>query len=111
MPALLHALEEATAPGSAAVLGRINPMTGRVPVSITQTRRPIFDRVGAAKNRRASPGTRTFTGCRRARMPALVPYLRCASWRVRRILALEATLFHTGPKNDRIDRECPNTVF
>jgi len=29
MPALLHALEKATAPGSAAVLGRINPTTDR----------------------------------------------------------------------------------
>ncbi|NLH73573.1 MAG: hypothetical protein GX456_11015 [Verrucomicrobia bacterium] len=28
-------------------------MTDRAPASITQTRRPIFDRLGAAKNRRA----------------------------------------------------------
>ncbi|NLH74771.1 MAG: hypothetical protein GX456_17110, partial [Verrucomicrobia bacterium] len=53
MPALLHAVEEATAPGSAAVPGRINPMTGRVPVSITQNRRPSVHRLGAGKNARA----------------------------------------------------------
>jgi len=53
--------------GSAAVLGRINPMTGRAPASITQIRRPIFDRLGAAKNRRApieALGTATAPGAR-----------------------------------------------
>ncbi|NLH74397.1 MAG: hypothetical protein GX456_15200, partial [Verrucomicrobia bacterium] len=39
--------------GSAAVPGRINPMTDLTPVSITQIRRPNVDRLGAAKNRRA----------------------------------------------------------
>ena len=53
MPALLHALEKATALGSAAVLGRINPMADRAPVSIRQIRRPIFDWLGAGKNARA----------------------------------------------------------
>ncbi len=42
--------------GSAAVPGRINPMTDRAPASITQIRRPIFHRLGAAKNRRAPTG-------------------------------------------------------
>jgi len=57
MPALLHALEKATAVGSAAVLDRINPMADRAPVSVRQIRRPIFDRLGAGKNARA-PKTR-----------------------------------------------------
>ncbi|NLH72444.1 MAG: hypothetical protein GX456_05265 [Verrucomicrobia bacterium] len=42
---------------SAAVLGRINVTTDRTPASITQTRRPIVDRLGAGKNARA-PKTR-----------------------------------------------------
>ncbi|NLH75033.1 MAG: hypothetical protein GX456_18455 [Verrucomicrobia bacterium] len=42
--------------GSAAVLGRINPTADRAPASITQIRRPIFHRLGAAKNRRAPTG-------------------------------------------------------
>ncbi|NLH72405.1 MAG: hypothetical protein GX456_05065 [Verrucomicrobia bacterium] len=40
-------------PGSAAVLGRINPMADRAPVSIKQILGPSLDRLGAAKNRRA----------------------------------------------------------
>jgi len=51
--ALLHALEKATAFGSAAVPGRINPMTDLTPVSIMQILRPIIHRLGAAKNGRA----------------------------------------------------------
>ncbi len=47
------ALEETPAVGSAAVPGRINPMTDRAPASITQTRRPIIHRLGAGKNARA----------------------------------------------------------
>jgi len=40
MAALLHAVEKATALGSAAVPGRIKPTTDLAPVSITQTRQP-----------------------------------------------------------------------
>ncbi len=51
MPALLHALEKATALGSAAVLGRINLTTDPTPVSIKQIRRPNFHRLGMHKQR------------------------------------------------------------
>ncbi|NLH72315.1 MAG: hypothetical protein GX456_04610, partial [Verrucomicrobia bacterium] len=69
MPALLHAVEEATAPGSAAVPGRINPMTDRAPVSIRQIRRPIFDRLGAGKNARAPARAGRSNGARERGRP------------------------------------------
>ena len=57
MPALLQRVRKSSGPGSAAVLGRINPTTDLIPVSFTQIRRPNIHRLGAAKNRRA-PATR-----------------------------------------------------
>ncbi|NLH71725.1 MAG: hypothetical protein GX456_01570, partial [Verrucomicrobia bacterium] len=52
-PRSCSALEKATAVGSAAVPGRINPTTDLIPVSFTQIRRPNVHRLGAGKNARA----------------------------------------------------------
>ncbi|HOK78834.1 MAG TPA: hypothetical protein PLW35_14080, partial [Verrucomicrobiota bacterium] len=65
----LHAMEKATALGSAAVLGRTNPMADRAPVSVRQIRRPIFDRPGAAKNRRAPARAGKGNGARERGRP------------------------------------------
>jgi len=53
MAALPHTLEKATAPGARPSSAAFNPVTDHTPVSITQIRRPIFDRLGAGKNARA----------------------------------------------------------
>jgi len=63
------ALEETPTLGSAAVLGRINPMADRAPVSIRQIRRPIFDRLGAGKNARAPARAGKGNGARERGRP------------------------------------------
>jgi len=70
--ALLHALEKATAFGSAAVPGRINPMTDLTPVSIMQILRPIIHRLGAAKNGRAPAGGGNSNGVGSAAVPGRI---------------------------------------
>ncbi|NLH75406.1 MAG: hypothetical protein GX456_20370 [Verrucomicrobia bacterium] len=58
--------------GSAAVPGRINPTPDPAPVLITQTRRPIFDRLGAAKNRRAPARAGAGNGVGSAAVPGRI---------------------------------------
>ncbi len=67
--ALLQGLGKATAFGSAAVPGRINPTTGRAPASITQIGRPGIHRLGAAKNGRAPAGRWKSNGVRERGRP------------------------------------------
>ncbi|NLH74060.1 MAG: hypothetical protein GX456_13470 [Verrucomicrobia bacterium] len=55
-PALRQGAGKGNGAGSAAVPGRIDTTTDLAPVSITQIRRPIIDRLVAAKNGRAPAG-------------------------------------------------------
>ncbi|HOK77015.1 MAG TPA: hypothetical protein PLW35_04745, partial [Verrucomicrobiota bacterium] len=69
MAALLQGVGKATAFGSAAVLGRINPTTDRTPASITRIRCPNIHRLGAAKNGRAPAGPWKSNGVRERGRP------------------------------------------
>ncbi|HOK78876.1 MAG TPA: hypothetical protein PLW35_14290, partial [Verrucomicrobiota bacterium] len=68
-PALRQGAGKGNGAGSAAVPGRIDTTTDLAPVSITQIRRPIIDRLGAAKNGRAPARAGKGNGARERGRP------------------------------------------
>jgi len=72
MPALLHAVEKATASGARPSPAASTRRPILRPVSFTQIRRPNLDRLGAAKNGRAPARAGASNGAGSAAVPGRI---------------------------------------